>query len=45
MKSGVKGGDDDEFINVKKIKIDDIKKMIKSGDIIDGKTIAALMFL
>lgn len=45
LRSGFKGGDDDEFINVKKIKIDDIKKMIKNGDIIDGKTIAALMFL
>lgn len=45
LSSGFKGGDDDEFINVKKIKIDDIKKMIKNGDIIDGKTIAALMFL
>lgn len=45
LNNGLKGGDDDEFINVKKIKINDIKKMIKNGDIIDGKTIAAMMFL
>lgn len=38
-------GDEDEFINVKEIKIDRVKEMIKSGEIIDAKTISALMFL
>ncbi len=37
--------DEDEFINVKSYNIDDIKKMVKSGEIIDGKTIAALSYL
>lgn len=38
-------GDEDEFINVREIKIEKIKEMIKSGEIIDAKTISALMFL
>lgn len=42
---GVKGGDEDEFINVREMKIEDIKAHIKSGKIIDGKTIAALSYL
>ena len=42
---GVKGGDDDEFIDVIPMKIEDIKIMIKNGDIIDAKTIAALMYI
>lgn len=42
---GVKGGDDDEFIDVIPKKIVDVKKMIKNGEIIDAKTIAALMYI
>lgn len=37
--------DDDEFINVKSYSINKIKEMVKSGEIIDGKTIAALAYL
>ena len=37
--------DEDEFINVKSYTIDDIKKMVKNGEVIDGKTIAALSYL
>lgn len=37
--------DDDEFINVKKIKIKEFKEMIKSGEITDAKTVAALSYL
>lgn len=37
--------DDDEFINVKSYSIDKIKEMVKSGEVIDGKTIAALAYL
>lgn len=39
------GGDDDEFINVFEYKIDEIKNMIKEGEIIDAKTICAFMYL
>lgn len=39
------GGDEDEFINLHEYKIEKIREMIKSGEIIDGKTIAALSFL
>lgn len=42
---GKAGGDDDEFINVKELKIGEIIKKIKSGEIIDSKTISALMYL
>ena len=42
---GTIGGDEDEFIQVHQLKIDRIKELIKSGEIIDGKTIAALMLL
>lgn len=38
-------GDEDEFINVREIKIDKIKEMIKSGEIIDAKTISAFMMI
>lgn len=38
-------GDEDEFINVKEMKIEKIKEMIKSGEITDAKTISAFMFL
>ena len=37
--------DDDEFINVKKIKITEFKEMIRRGEITDAKTIAALSYL
>ena len=39
------GGDEDEFINNYEIKLDRLREMIKNGEIIDGKTIAALTFL
>lgn len=39
------GGDDDEFINLIEIDINKVKKMIKEGQIIDAKTICALMYL
>lgn len=42
---GVKGGDEDEFINVKAYKLSEIKEMIKSGEIIDAKTISAFMYI
>ncbi|AKA70108.1 NUDIX hydrolase [Clostridium scatologenes] len=35
--------DEDEFINVKELKIDIIKEMIRKGEIIDAKTISAFM--
>lgn len=38
-------GDEDEFINIKELKIDKIKKMIKKGEIIDAKTISAFMMI
>ncbi|MEG0308758.1 MAG: NUDIX hydrolase [Clostridium sp.] len=37
--------DEDEFINLKTYKISEIKKMVKSGEIIDGKTISALAYI
>jgi len=37
--------DDDEFINIKTYKINKLKEMIKSGEIVDGKTIAALAYI
>lgn len=42
---GVKGGDDDEFIEAKPYKIKEIKEMIRDGRIIDTKTISAFMYL
>ncbi|NEU03595.1 NUDIX hydrolase [Clostridium senegalense] len=42
---GTIGGDEDEFIDVKEITIDKLKEKIKNGEVIDGKTIAALGFL
>lgn len=38
-------GDEDEFINVREMKIEKIKEMIKNGEIIDAKTISAFMLL
>ena len=37
--------DEDEFVQMKKIKINEIKDYIKKGKIIDGKTIAALLMI
>lgn len=42
---GIKGGDDDEFIETIPFKIEEVKKMIKEGEIIDTKTISGLMYL
>ncbi len=42
---GVKGGDEDEFIEAKPYKLKEIKEMIKDGRIIDTKTISAFMYL
>lgn len=42
---GLKGGDEDEFIEAEAYKLCEIKKMIKSGDIIDTKTISSFMYL
>lgn len=39
------GGDDDEFINIHEIKINDVHQLIKNGTIIDAKTISAFMYL
>lgn len=36
--------DEDEFINVKKMKISEFKEKVKNGEIIDAKTVAALCF-
>lgn len=38
-------GDEDEFINLKEIKTDKVSSMIKSGEIIDAKTISSFMFI
>ncbi|KAA8674913.1 NUDIX hydrolase [Clostridium sp. MT-14] len=38
-------GDEDEFINIKEVKIGEIKDMIKNGEIIDAKTICAFMMI
>ncbi|MDS0527861.1 NUDIX hydrolase [Clostridium sp. SHJSY1] len=42
---GVKGGDDDEFIEATPYKIQDVKNLIKEGTIIDTKTISSLMYI
>lgn len=42
---GTAGGDDDEFINVKEVKIEDLKTMIKNGELEDGKTLSAFMMV
>lgn len=38
-------GDDDEFISLREIKVDDIKGMIKDGSIEDAKSICAFMMV
>lgn len=42
---GVKGGDEDEFIEVTSYKLEAIRAMIKEGQIIDAKTISAFMYI
>lgn len=37
--------DEDEFINLKTYKVEDVKKMIKEGKIEDAKTISIFMFI
>lgn len=37
--------DEDEFINLREIKISEVKNMIKSGKIVDAKSISAFMFI
>lgn len=37
--------DEDEFINVIEMSIEDIKKAIKEGNILDSKTISSIMFI
>lgn len=44
-KIGTPHPDEDEFVEMKKIKINEIKDYIKKGKIIDGKTIAALLMI
>lgn len=39
------GGDEDEFINVIEMKKDKAIEMIRKGEIIDAKTICALMYI
>ena len=45
LKKGTVHLDSDEFLNVVKIKTDDVKKMLLSGEIHDAKTIVALYAL
>ncbi|SHH35824.1 NUDIX hydrolase [Clostridium grantii] len=42
---GTIGCDEDEFINLKEYRLSEVKEMIKDGEIIDSKTICALMYL
>lgn len=42
---GVKGGDEDEFIESTECKIHEVEDMIKNGKIIDAKTISSLMYI
>ncbi|HEY5524351.1 MAG TPA: NUDIX hydrolase [Clostridium sp.] len=42
---GVKGGDEDEFIEATECKIHEVAAMIKNGKIIDAKTISSLMYI
>ena len=45
LKTGIKEGDEDEFINVKEFSMEEIKKMILSGEIYDSKTLSALLYV
>jgi len=42
---GNKHEDEDEFTNVKVMNINNVKEMIKKGEIIDGKTISVFSYL
>lgn len=42
---GTKGGDEDEFIDIKTISLENLKKMIRDGEIIDAKTISSIAYL
>lgn len=42
---GTKGGDEDEFIDIKTVSLENLKKMVRDGEIIDTKTISALAYL
>lgn len=42
---GNKGGDEDEFIELEIVSLENIKKMVKKGEIIDTKTISSLAYL
>lgn len=42
---GVIGGDEDEFIDLHEFNINEVKKMIRDGKIIDSKTICSFMLL
>ena len=42
---GIKGGDEDEFIEATPYKINNIKNMIRNGEIIDAKTISSIMYI
>lgn len=37
--------DEDEFINLKSYTLEELKQMVKNGEIIDSKTVAALAYL
>lgn len=45
LKTGIKEGDEDEFINVKEFSMEEIKKMILNGEIYDSKTLSALLYV
>lgn len=45
LSKGEKSLDDDEFTEVKVFTLEEIKEMIKSGEIIDTKTISSFMYL
>ena len=43
--NGTKSCDEDEFTDIKKFTLDEIKSLIKKGEIIDTKTISILSYL
>lgn len=45
LKKGKKQGDADEFINLKEFTFDEVKTMIKNGEINDSKTLSALLYM
>ena len=45
LSKGEKSLDDDEFTEVKVFTLEEIKEMIKNGEIIDTKTISSFMYL